>query len=216
MSLTLAQQAFGTQETGPMTLVPRMKFNYTLEFELNVPTNNLGVQSRIITIDRVRSAQLPSFQSNVQIFNQYNQKRAVPTKLDFDPLAYQFYDTHDNEMMNILRVYMSTYFNDDGLELANNAQIANSVTSDTFRTNMGRKLVPDEFRNFFKSLTIIQHGITDPVTLFQNVRRTTIVNPALMSMQLDTLDYSDSSPVIISMQLAPEQVQIVDTDVNRA
>lgn len=216
MALTAAQQVYGTNTSGPMALIPRAKYNFTLELEINPPPNDLGIKSEIIKVLRVESAQLPSITNNTMVVNQYNVKRAVSTKIDYDPITLRFYDTNDSQILNILRVYYSTYFNERGLEFSSRIlQNSNSVIVDEFSTDMGRQLPEDRYRYFFRRIKIIQHGETNRSTGFQKTRTTLIETPAIMNMTMDTLTYAESSPAMITLVLQPERFLITDQEVDR-
>lgn len=210
--MSLAQEIYGRNEYGPMSLVPRSRFNYTVRMEINPPANDFGLSSSIIQFDRTQAAQLPGFNSTSQVLNQYNQRRVVNTKLEYDPCMIVFYDTSDNAFDRIIRTFFKNYFNENGIEFDQNITAPNQVTSDEFESSMGYKLTSESQRYFFKSIDIIQFG--NRVEGRLHARETKLVNPSLAQLQHDNLSYSDSQPVIYTATFMPERVVTRDVIVS--
>jgi hypothetical protein len=73
-----ATEAFGTGTTeGLLTGIPRQKFNFTLSI-------TLSDSGSPIEFTRIQDLTLPGYSFDTQIVNQYNQKRVVQTKLNYN------------------------------------------------------------------------------------------------------------------------------------
>jgi hypothetical protein len=194
MAITnFAQEAF--RSSGDQLLVPRQKFNFTLVLDI--------FDRASITFTRVSTATAPSYSFDTQIMNQYNKKRVVQTRMNYDPITVAFYDTIDNEWHNIMRNYISHYYN-GGAGIENRTVLEGSSTVDPFfETDLG--FTPNANRYFFPRIRIIQNGYR-----YQS-RETILINPHITSMQGDTLDYSDSQPVMYTTTFQPESIQIIET-----
>jgi hypothetical protein len=186
-----AQGAFRSE--GDQLLVPRQKFNFTLVID--------RVNQSPIVFTRVSSASAASFGIDSTIMNQYNQKRVVQTRLNYDPITVAFYDTFDNEWHNMMQDYLAHYFN-EGNGIAPIANEGSSTVDPLFETNFG--FTPNAVRNFFPQIRIIQNGYRG------QYRETVLVNPTITNMQGDTLDYSDSQPVKYNVTFQPESIQVED------
>lgn len=192
MAITnFAQEVF--RSDNDQILVPRQKFNFTLIMQ----TDN-----RSITFHRVSSVTVPGFNVDGQLMNQYNKKRFVQTRLNYDPVTVTFYDTFDNEWHNLMRDYIAHYYNGtDGIEQRTVLEGSSTVTPN-FVTDLG--FTPNSNRYFFPVIKIIQNGYRG------KFRETRLINPAITTIQGDTLDYSDSNPVMYTVTFQPESIQHLD------
>jgi hypothetical protein len=188
MAITnFAQEAF--RSDGDQLLVPRQKYNFTLLMaRADGPT---------IEFTRVSSVTAPGYSIDTQLMNQYNKKRVVQTRLNYDPITVTFYDTYDNEWHTLMRTYLSHYFNGgEGIEQITEG---NSTIDDDFKTVMG--FTPNADRYFFPQITIVQNGYRE------QSRETILINPHITNIQGDTLDYSDSNPTMYTVTFQPESIQ---------
>jgi hypothetical protein len=187
-----AQEAF--RSDGDQLLVPRQKFNFTLVID--------RVFRSPIVFTRVSSASAASYGVDTTIMNQYNHKRVVQTRLNYDPITVAFYDTFDNEWHTLMQAYLAHYFNNGkGIEQRTSLEGINT-TDPSFATDFG--FTPNDVRYFFPQIKIIQNGYRG------EYRETILVNPTITSMQGDTLDYSDSQPVKYNVTFQPESIQVED------
>lgn len=192
MAITnFASEVFG--KGGGDFLIPRQKFNFTLIIQ----TDNSNT-----IFHRVSSVTAPSFNVEGQIMNQYNKKRFVQTRLNYDPVTVTFYDTFDDQFHFLMRDYIAHYYNGgEGLEQRTPLEGSSTVTPN-FITDLG--FTPNSNRYFFPVIKIIQNGMGG------YFRETRLINPAITSIQGDTLDYSDSNPVMYTVTFQPESIQYLD------
>jgi hypothetical protein len=193
MAITnLAQEAF--RSAGDQLLVPRQKFNFTLVID--------RFDRDSTTFTRVSNASAASYSVDTQIMNQYNKKRVIQTRLNYEPITVAFYDTFDNEWHNLMREYLAHYFNGSrGIEHRTNLEGSSTVTP-FFATDHG--FTPNADRYFFPSIKIIQNGYRNAY------RETKLINPIITNMQGDALDYSDSQPVMYTVTFQPESIQVAE------
>lgn len=155
---------------------------------------------------RVSTASQASYSFDTQTVNQYNKKRVIQTKINYDPISVSFYDTHDNHWHNIWEQYMAYYYN-GGRGLGHTTDTgSNQTTSKSFATDQG--FTPNSDRYFFKTISVIQHGREESPGIAATYRETRLINPAIISMSGDTLDYSDSQPVQYAVTFQPESVTV--------
>jgi hypothetical protein len=187
-----AQEAF--RSDGDQLLVPRQKFNFTLVID--------RINQSPIVFTRVSSASAASYGIDSTIMNQYNRKRVIQTRLNYDPITVSFYDTFDNEWHDLMQSYLAHYFNsDEGIDQRQSLE-GIDTTDPYFETYFG--FTPNADRYFFPQIKIIQNGYRG------QYRETVLVNPIITAIQGDALDYSDSQPVKYNVTFQPESIQVED------
>ena len=104
-------------------LAPRNKFLFYVYFNLNtnIPAvANLVSGGKSSTIGlMVKSAQLPGYQVDVQTMNQYNRKRLVQTKINYNPAQIVFNDDHSDLIRNMWYQYYQYYYTDPTYKYGN-------------------------------------------------------------------------------------------------
>jgi len=185
-----SEYAFSSQSE--QILTPRQKFNFSLILD------RFDNASTVFT--RVSSVTAPSFNVDSVLMNQYNKKRVVQTRLNYDPVTVTFYDTNDNEWHDIMTNYIAHYYN-DGNGIARRTTLEGSETvNPLFETDLG--YTPTADRYYFPKIRINQHGYRN------EFREYTLINPIITGIDADTMDYSDSQPVMYSVTFQPESVQV--------
>jgi hypothetical protein len=112
-------------------LAPRNKFLFYVYFNLNtnIPAvANLvsgGVGSTIGLM--VKTAQLPSYQIDVQTMNQYNRKRLVQTKINYNPAQIVFNDDSNDLIRNMWYQYYQYYYSDPTYKYGNTPNQAGTL-----------------------------------------------------------------------------------------
>jgi hypothetical protein len=96
---------------------PRTKFLFHVFFNINtgqIPALQSAFgNSDIATIGMmVRTAQLPNYSIGVDTLNQYNRKRLVQTKIDYNPVQIVFNDDQGDLIRNMWYNYYSYYYKD--------------------------------------------------------------------------------------------------------
>ena len=93
-------------------LAPRLKYLFHVYFNINtteIPglTTLFGARdsSRISVL--VKSVDLPSFNMEVETLNQYNRKRNIQTKVNYEPVSISFHD----DSSDIIRSLWFSYYN---------------------------------------------------------------------------------------------------------
>jgi hypothetical protein len=99
-------------------LTPRYKFLFHVYFTINtgqIPKlqNALGGSNPVSTIGlAVKSVELPSYTVKVDTLNQYNRKRLVQSKIDYNPISIVFHDDQSDLIRNMWYNYYSYYYKD--------------------------------------------------------------------------------------------------------
>ena len=105
-----------TFRTNGYELAPKLKFLFHTYFNLN--TKIPGVQQMTSNGDvasmglSVKTIDLPSYQLEVETLNQYNRKRLVQTKINYQPVQITFNDDGGDLIRNLWYNYFNYYYKD--------------------------------------------------------------------------------------------------------
>ena len=111
------QHASDTFRTNGYELSPRNKFLYHVYFNINtgqIPQLQAAYGSgEIASISlMVKSIDLPSYQIGIDTMNQYNRKRLIQTKINYQPVQCVFHDDQGDLIRNMWYNYYSYYYKD--------------------------------------------------------------------------------------------------------
>ena len=108
---------------GTYDLAPRNKFLFYVYFNvnLNIPAlANLFSGGKLNTVGLlVKTAQLPSYELDVATMNQYNRKRLVQTKINYNPAQIVFNDDTSDLIRNMWYQYYQYYYSDPTYKYGN-------------------------------------------------------------------------------------------------
>lgn len=210
-----------TFRTNGYELAPKYKFLFHTFFNLNttgIPAltkmfDNGDVSSIGLT---VKSIDLPSYQVSVDTMNQYNRKRLVQTKIDYQPVKIVFHDDGSDLIRRMWYAYYNYYFKDsnqkyEGIPTSSGTTGQNANTPAGFSYNNRDTYAGDRFVNdwgfigesfsdgtvnttngkpqFFNDIKIYglnQHKYSAYV----------LINPMITDWQHDTYDYSQGNGVM--------------------
>ena len=183
-------------------LSPKNKFLFYVRFELNkhairAPafTNNHQEEVGLL----VKTADLPKFNFDTITKNQYNRKKIVYTKINYDPINISLHDDSAGIVNALWAVYYGYYIGDR--HNPNAAYEANHLRptktpKDNFRYGMDNDITEP----FFKS-----------VSIYTMSRRRfigyTLINPRIKSWNHGSMDYSASDFAESQMTLEYEAVK---------
>ena len=118
------QHASDTFRTNGYELAPRNKFLFHVFFNINTgqikSLANVYGSGEIATIGlMVKSVDLPSYSVSVDTMNQYNRKRLVQTKIEYQPINMVFHDDQGDLIRNMWYNYYSYYYKDPSQKYEN-------------------------------------------------------------------------------------------------
>lgn len=121
-----------TFRTNGYELSPRTKFLFHVFFNLNtaqIPAlQNAFGNDDITSIGlMVKNIQLPNYSVSVDTMNQYNRKRLVQTKIDYNPVQVVFNDDQGDLIRNMWYNYYSYYYKDPSQKYDNTTNINGSI-----------------------------------------------------------------------------------------
>ncbi len=169
---------------------PKVKFLYHVVFALRGLNVNSRAPNTAANLKQIavmaKTVDLPSFRASVDVKQQYNRKKNVQTRIDYDEISMRFHDDNTGLTRAMLEEYYRFYFKDGnkndgrGFPLGFNPRDKYQALTDSY--GMDNELsVP-----FFYYIKIFQLAK-------QQWYSYTLINPILTSWSHDTLDYSDGS-----------------------
>lgn len=200
-------------------LAPRYKFLFHVRFNLNTeipivrdlfPSADANSLSLL-----VKSVDLPSYTFDVDTLNQYNRKRLVQKKVDYQPVTVRFHDDGSDLIRNLWYNYFSYYYKDPSHKYTNSAVVnggagpsgnfvqdrANYNARDTYQANRevndwgyvgesysdGTGGVPTGGKpRFFNDIVI--YGMNQ-----HKYASYVLVNPIITDWKHDTYDYAEGN-----------------------
>jgi hypothetical protein len=183
-----------------MLKIPRSKYQFNLELLLNSSDEALAGQLGPYIFYRVEGVSLPDYNYNVTRINEYNRIRYISTRVEYTPFTVNFYDTKDNQWQYIMQAYARHYSH--GHNVNPGAMNQNNPTAPADTSPFGINAVSSQQRFFFPRIRILQ---TDSA---QSRRIISMYNCMITQINHDRLSYSDSTPMLWSVQFQPEQVNL--------
>ncbi len=197
-------------------LAPKFKFLFHTYFELNtdigIDFNNIGLL--------VKDIRLPSYRFNTTTLNQYNRKRVVQTKINYDPVDITFHDDNSNVINKLWYAYYTYYYKDAakvGANPVNNS--AQSKKNDvTFRDMYSDNQKGDYDWGYIGETSSTASGANVKAPFFKsisiygfnqhNFTQYKLINPIILSFTHDTYDYDQGNGVMTNrMQIDYETVE---------
>ena len=196
-------------------LAPKVKFLYHVSFNINpqalavIPQLREKHQNEINML--VKAVDLPKYTVQTDVKHQYNRKRAIQKRIDYNPINVQFHDDNFGVTTALWEAYYRYYYRDGNYSKVNPAgdpdtSIKQFGTPNEFNRGnaFGHKQYRygfdnDSFAPFFNNIVIYQMS-RKRYTAF------VLVNPLISAWAHDTMDQSASDPVTNSMTLEYESV----------
>jgi hypothetical protein len=201
-------------------LAPKYKFLFYVRFSLNtagIPAlNQLFPSSNNSELGLVvKAADLPSYQFEVDTMNQYNRKRLVQTKVNYQPATIRFHDDGSNLITNLWYNYFSYYYKDPSHKYQNVPAVSGTPgdlggltqsrtdynsrdTYTAYRDQNDWGYVGESYGDatggvpsggkprFFNDITIYSFNQ-------QKFSQYTLINPMISDWKHDTHDYSEAN-----------------------
>lgn len=101
--------------TNNYELKPRFKFQFHVSFTLNTDQipylKNVFPDTKVLSL-LVKTVDLPKYNIDVESLNQYNRKRLVQTKINYQPVNITFHDDAGDNARRLWYYYFSYYYKD--------------------------------------------------------------------------------------------------------
>ena len=188
---------------------PKQKYMYHVRFEPNEEIGN-SATSNVFRFQKelgvlVKSADLPSFRASVENKQQYNRKKNVQTRVDYQDCNISFHDDNTGVTRALLEEYYRYYFVDankttNGVDGAYGARDKYFARVPSYGLDNGKR------NPFFKYITIYQLSRRNWVAY-------TLVNPLLTAWNHGGVDSSAGDFNENTITVAYEAVQYTSGDV---
>jgi hypothetical protein len=121
-----------TFRTNGYELTPRYKFLFHVFFTINtgqIPAlQNAFGSGDVATVGlMVKTVQLPTYSITVDTMNQYNRKKLVQSKINYNPIQVVFNDDQSDLIRNMWYNYYRYYYKDSTYNYDNSASINGSI-----------------------------------------------------------------------------------------
>ena len=182
---------------------PKTKYMYHVRFEPNDEIGN-SATSNVFRFQKelgmlVKSADLPSFRASVENKQQYNRKKNVQTRVDYQDIRIAFHDDNTGVTRALLEEYYRYYFVDAN-KTTNGVDGAYGARDKYFARVPNYGLNNDKRNPFFKYITIYQLSRRNWVAY-------TLVNPLLSAWDHGNVDSADGQFNENTITVAYEAVQ---------
>ena len=166
---------------------PKSKYMYHVRFDPNDEVGN-SATSNVFRFQKeigvlVKSADLPSFRASVENKQQYNRKKNVQTRVDYQDCRIAFHDDNTGVTRALLEEYYKYYFV-DGNKTTSGADGAYGARDKYFGRVPSYGLDNRKQNPFFKSITIYQLARRNWVAY-------TLVNPLLTAWDHGSVSSED-------------------------
>lgn len=176
---------FFTQQR--LNFAPKTKFLYHCSFALTDEAKgiaqNTDTNIRVLNV-LPKSVDLPGFSASVETKQQYNRKKNIQTRIDYDPVSITFHDDNADVSYNLFKEYYKYYFVDGQKTSTSDWGARNKYEGEVSKYGL------DNGRNkpFFSSITIFQMSR-------QRWTSYTLINPLVEKWQHDTMDASEGGGI---------------------
>jgi len=182
---------------------PKTKYMYHVRFDPNDEIGN-SATSNVFRFQKelgvlVKSADLPSFRASVENKQQYNRKKNVQTRVDYEDCRITFHDDNTGVTRALLEEYYRYYFVDAN-KVTNGVDGAYGPRDKYFARVPSYGLDNSKRNPFFKSITIYQLSRRNWVAY-------TLVNPLLTAWDHGDVNSNGSEFNENTMSVAYEAVQ---------
>jgi len=197
-----AQHAHKIYTNSNFTFAPKQKYMYHVVFQPNAEVGNSTTANSFLFQKElgvlVKSTDLPSFRASVENKQQYNRKKNIQTRLDYQDIRMTLHDDNLGAVRAMLKEYYKYYFA-DGNRGTSGSQAAYLPRDKYFGD------VPNYGLNNRKRTPFFSY-----ITIYQLARRQwfayTLLNPLLSAWDHGNVDSTDGSFNEASMSVAYEGV----------
>lgn len=194
-----ARHAYQLFTEHSFALSPKVKFLYHVNFALTPEavgkSPNSSSYNREIGV-LAKSADLPSYTANVETKNQYNRKKNIQTRIDYNEVAIRFHDDNTGLTRAMLEEYYKYYVVD-----GRRADPGDVSPRDTYNQQVKRYGLDNETTvPFFKYIKLFQLSRQEWFSY-------TLINPLITQWSHDSVDSSDGQGIMEnSISVAYESV----------
>ncbi len=161
----------------------------------------------------------PKFQIQQDVLNQYNRKRVVNRKIDYDPLTVRMYDTVDGLGIKFVRTLYEFEFANARLykTKAGGAPLQHQEQANYVQTVLQNSNRFVETHHFGMKSHRYYHRLLKSIDLYQmaggTFSKVRMIHPRISRMDMDNFAYESSSPVNLNLAFTYENLVFEETNV---
>ncbi len=194
-------------------LAPKQKFLYHVSFNINdkavvsLPNFNATVTEELNML--VKSVDLPKYTIQTTTKQQYNKKRKLQTRIDYDPITIVFHDDNYGITTAMWQLYYQYYFRDGTYRTKDGSGNVSSTVPRQY--SRGNFYNDEEFNKYRYGLdNDSSNAFFNSIQIYQMARKRytcyTLVNPLITAWQGDTLSYGNNDTAASQMTIEFETV----------
>jgi len=214
-----------TFRTNAYELKPRFKFLFHVQFTLNVGEIQALRNAKIFGASEiynlslaVKTVDLPKYSIDTAVMNQYNRKRIVQTKINYDPVNITFHDDGGDNIREMWYQYYSYYYKDPAQQYVSDAPVTNGSAGASQTKQNGFSYNNSDIYSQDRVGSVSDWGYIGESYLdgtstasgkppfFKDIKiygfdqhkyaRYILINPLITNWQHDTYDYSQGNGVM--------------------
>lgn len=190
-------------------LAPKFKFLFHTYFKINPAALDSTMTGNFSNYGLlVKDIRLPSYRFSTHTLNQYNRKRIVQTKINYDPVEITFHDDNSNVINKLWYAYYTYYYKDAAKLLKNPTSNTTQSTQADFNN---RNIYKDDAQGstdwgyigevstnasgastkkpFFDSITV--YGFNQHQFIAYQ-----LINPIIVNFNHDSYDYDQGNGIM--------------------
>lgn len=210
------KHASKTFTTNYFANAPKFKWLFHVYFDFNrIANNNYAAFSNIVNEGlMVKNIDLPKFNISLAEMNQYNRKRWVQTKINYEPVRITFHDDNANQIRHMWHSYYSYYYNDTNQPInrgspnplapaAVETDVALLATKNTYSENINTEKDYGYYGEYSNAATGVLNG---KAPFFKTIRiygfnqhnyaEYVLINPIIESFSHDQYDYYSNNGIM--------------------
>jgi len=190
-----------------LALAPKQKFLFHVFFNLSDSSVLKSSTDKGLVGALVKSVQLPSFKLDTEEYIQYNRKRLVHNRIQYEPVQMKLHDDGEGHVLNMWTNYFQYYFADSNYDYAEGTQTQPGKFGKTDYN--GRDLYSpnriDQNSGWGKTVTT-PGGLGTKPAFFKDIKiygfnrggyvLYTLINPVITAWNHDTYDYAAGDGVM--------------------
>lgn len=218
----LASKFYGANNPGQaMTMIPKLRFMFYAEFILNANApimdqaflNNINSTSVGNISFKVKTIDKPKIDLTTVELNQYNRKRLVYTKTEYQPFTIKLHESVDGSIVQLWKDYFTYYFGDSRPKQPGDLSSIGpgATTAPTFDDSTGWGLRPiSEDMNFFTRINLYSLFGGAPVGTQGGTgqyQMTSYLNPRITAIDFEQYDSSSSDTEEVGITFKYEAIE---------
>lgn len=180
----------------------------------------------------VKSIDLPKYTVAVQEMNQYNRKRLIQTKINYDPVRITFHDDNNNQIRNLWYTYYSYYYTDPSQPISDSGPGAPTVPGEAVsklnKRNIYENIIDNQLNWGYQgeiSNSNLAAGGSQKVPFFRSIKiygfnqhnfaLYELINPIIENFTHDTYSYAETTGTMENtMTIKYESVKYYEGAIN--